>query len=102
LKTHTHTHTHTCAQNTHVDTKTQMQMHTQDRIDEVQRSLTRSKLPLGAKAKEPKAVADYQFYRDAKDSKVFWDFRKVRVRACWLVSTAVFWWGGGHVTRTPA
>jgi len=49
----------------------------QERIDEVQRSLLNSKLPLGAKAKDPKAVEDYKFYRDMKDAKVFWDFRKV-------------------------
>mmetsp|Transcript_14411 Transcript_14411/g.39044 ORF Transcript_14411/g.39044 Transcript_14411/m.39044 type:complete len:1096 (-) Transcript_14411:437-3724(-) len=48
----------------------------QERIDEVQRSLARSKLPLGAKAKDPKMVEDYKFYRDMKDAKVFWDFRK--------------------------
>jgi len=50
----------------------------QERIDEVQRSLARSKLPLGAKAKDPKSVEDYQFHRDMKVAKVFWDFRKVR------------------------
>lgn len=48
----------------------------------MRRSLQRSNLPLGAKASAPQTVETYEFYKDPKDSKVFWDFRKVRRWAC--------------------
>lgn len=62
----------------------------------MQRSLAHSKLPLGAKAKDPKSVEDYKFYRDMKDAKVFWDFRKVRWLTGLLVKLAC--WGVPHET----
>lgn len=43
---------------------------------QVHRALRRSGLPFGAKAVEPKALEDYPFHHDAKNSKTFWDVRK--------------------------
>lgn len=49
----------------------------QVRIEEVLRALTSAGLPLGPKASEPKPITAYPFHDDAKNSKVFWDVRRV-------------------------